>query len=498
MKGVCQRQAEDEQQILEHLSAAILSPSGLVGSKKKFLFWMEPAESVAARLNGERGKNHPTDSQVLMAYAAIVEWPEQNRPNVAPASSPFVNGVVLGLTPNRMGSCSISQMTLQCPELTKLTVDWIAHSLPAFRFGSIQVNYNYAARKHIDSNNLGPSYIKAIGDFEGGELWTSDRGVLDCREWRLFDGNTSHATNPFRGQRVSFIAFTPDAYNRLSKGVCDSARRLGFTAASSDGADDEYFSNFRDIGVVDENDFDNFTQNHHMRNPPLKQRCSLTVETNGYAAGRGWGYVAWRGVSEDDRLEDVERVGKLARFKKNQTGIHVVELDLCGGDEESSFEFVEIHRFGLYQYTESESERFLEWVQALPRNRVVACVITDTAMAKTRPLPACVYTAFGLLGAADDLCLIGYREPFTFVGYKGARRGQAAYMLDAKKKSKTLLRMDCTFARNEDDDAVIEINAAKTSFKVLDEIGKNVKEKKQQRKISSDRPLNMTKKKRVM
>ena len=41
---------------------------------------------------------------------------------------------------------------------------WIRDTLPdaAFRYGTIQVNYNYRARKHIDSNNLGPSYIVAL------------------------------------------------------------------------------------------------------------------------------------------------------------------------------------------------------------------------------------------------------------------------------------------------------------------------------------------------
>ena len=119
---------------------------------------------------------------------------------------------------------------------------WIRDTLPdaAFRYGSIQVNYNYRARKHIDSNNLGPSYIVALGSFEGGQLWTGDRGILDCREkWCLFDGNTEHATEPYSGKdRFSFILFTPDRYNKLTKSICDEAKRLGVTACSTAGVDD--------------------------------------------------------------------------------------------------------------------------------------------------------------------------------------------------------------------------------------------------------------------
>ena len=63
-------------------------------------------------------------------------------------------------------------------------------------------------------------------------------------------------------------------------------------------------------------------------------------------------------------------------------------------------------------------------------------------MAKTRPLNSTVYEAFRKLGASDSLTLIGYREPFCFLGWKGASKGQGVYALDAKKQSKQLLRLD--------------------------------------------------------
>ena len=42
----------------------------------------------------------------------------------------------------------------------------------------VQVNKNYASALHVDKNNRGPSLIVALGDFEGGELWTYDQGPL--------------------------------------------------------------------------------------------------------------------------------------------------------------------------------------------------------------------------------------------------------------------------------------------------------------------------------
>jgi hypothetical protein len=73
------------------------------------------------------------------------------------------------------------------------------------------VNFNYAAKKHVDGNNIGPSYIMSIGDHTGGNLWTADQGVLSCRnQWKLFDGNQEHMTLPFKVRmvlRVEWVAY---------------------------------------------------------------------------------------------------------------------------------------------------------------------------------------------------------------------------------------------------------------------------------------------------
>ena len=106
-----------------------------------------------------------------------------------------------------------------------------------------------------------------------------------------------------------------------------------------------------------------------------------------------------------------------------------------------TFSVREVHRFNLYQDTEAETKRFAKWVDKLPKNTIVGCCITDTAMAKTRPLNSTVYESFRKLGAPDSLTLIGYREPFCFLGWKGAARAKGVYALDAKKQSKQLLRV---------------------------------------------------------
>ena len=71
----------------------------------------------------------------------------------------------------------------------------------------------------------------SIGDHTGGKLWTAERieslsmlkrsehrgpGVIDCHNtWQLFNGCAEHETTPFKGTRISFIAFTNNFYYEL-------------------------------------------------------------------------------------------------------------------------------------------------------------------------------------------------------------------------------------------------------------------------------------------
>ena len=403
-------------------------------------------------------------------------WPTQCRPNVAPDSSGggFVPGMCLGLVPDRSyAGCSIAKVSKQHPALTRLITAWVKTTLgkedKTFKYGACQVNYNYVAKKHIDMNNLGPSYISSLGKHTGGELWTGDRGILNCRsgKWKLFDGNTLHCTQPFKGERFSFILFTPDAYNRLLPSYRDEALALGFTAASSNGKDDPYFQQFRDLGRVEERDFDKLMSKRSEEAPPPVGSGTVTVECNGYAAGRGSGWVSFQGASRKGCKGSGASEGhhcheilagsgvEVVHFAKNKVGIHVVELEMLptpsssssSKSSETQFRLISSQTFNLYGDTIAETRRWVDWVAKRPEGRIVAICITDTAMAKTRPLGQDVYHALYELGAPASLTLIGYREPFAFVGWKGLRRGGAVVQQDAKKQSKTLVRIETIIER---------------------------------------------------
>ena len=133
-----------------------------------------------------------------------------------------------------------------------------------------------------------------------------------------------------------------------------------------------------------------------------------------------------------------------------QVGIHVVELEATTkkAGNTMEFKFVSSQTFNLYGnasgLTEKETKRWCSWVAKRPMGRVVAVCITDTAMAKTRPLAEEVYGALYELGAPKSLRLIGYREPFAFIGWKGLKQGKGAVGQDPKKQSKTLVRIETT------------------------------------------------------
>jgi hypothetical protein len=97
-----------------------------------------------------------------------------------------------------------------------------------FAYTTIQFKKDYAAFLHTDSNHEGPSYIVALGDFSGGELFVYDpeadmlianetsswrslgqgwlyysRAILDVHNKFVgFDGKSPHMTRPFKADHL--------------------------------------------------------------------------------------------------------------------------------------------------------------------------------------------------------------------------------------------------------------------------------------------------------
>lgn len=101
-------------------------------------------------------------------------------------------------------------------------------------FTSVQINRcdenDQTAACHRDRHNLGPSLICGLGDYSRGQLWTADRGVLDCRHnFVAFDGRVPHAALPFAGSRRYTLVFWCCAHaDQLPPSQQRLAERLGF------------------------------------------------------------------------------------------------------------------------------------------------------------------------------------------------------------------------------------------------------------------------------
>ena len=78
---------------------------------------------------------------------------------------------------------------------------------------------------------------------------------------------------------------------------------------------------------------------------------------------------------------------------KNRVGLWFLELD---PKPSGALSCVTLERFDLYNKVEEQSNAFYAKVDSLPAGRVVLLSITDTAMAKSRPLPKKVYDTLRL------------------------------------------------------------------------------------------------------
>ena len=130
----------------------------------------------------------------------------------------------------------LSRHTRRYEKLVKDLCAALRNLAPDFTFTSLQVNFGYAAKMHIDKNNLGESCAISLGNFSGGTLWVYAPEIgdsplvlpVDLAGWsrhtagdelkgtmvnthncfKFFDGRVPHQVAPFSGERYSVIFFT--------------------------------------------------------------------------------------------------------------------------------------------------------------------------------------------------------------------------------------------------------------------------------------------------
>eukprot|EP00927_Polykrikos_kofoidii_P079659 TRINITY_DN76456_c0_g1_i1.p1 TRINITY_DN76456_c0_g1~~TRINITY_DN76456_c0_g1_i1.p1 ORF type:complete len:446 (+),score=78.94 TRINITY_DN76456_c0_g1_i1:80-1339(+) len=194
------------------------------------------ADTMAAKILQERRKIKPEEVGEVLSYWGFQQ--NENRVNVLPEGQNWVYSDTLGALRRRTGEYGITPPTKHYPNVAALFCQWLKDEDSElgrkFVCTSINLNANYAAKRHRDQNNEGPSTIRAFGNFTGGKLvyWPGDkhspprpdvetlaqkdRVVLDIKSQSfLFDGCRAHEVEPFSGERFSMVFFTSKGYHKL-------------------------------------------------------------------------------------------------------------------------------------------------------------------------------------------------------------------------------------------------------------------------------------------
>lgn len=222
---------------------------------------LEANEMAKMILEEAKQKNRKITDRDVLAVLRLWGFKENStRQNVMQEGQSFVYSDTLGLVAGYDGSVMVTAATTEYSAVSQVFTGWLKDHLPAefkkhgFGFSSINVNASYAAALHRDGNNEGPSFIKAFGDFKGGEInyWPTDdktRGPVEklckrgdgmmtvdlSKNMLLFDGNRGHSVEDFQGERFSLVFFCTGLYHKANKTVKSELERCGICFPTQEG-----------------------------------------------------------------------------------------------------------------------------------------------------------------------------------------------------------------------------------------------------------------------
>lgn len=214
-----------------------------------------------ARRKLDAGK--PIGDNDVVEVLQVWGFPENDtRLNVLPEGVTTIHSDTLGVLRMRDGTYRIFDPTTRYAHVTKLLCQWFdttkgKDAPPEFTFTGININHNYAGRRHRDANNEGPSAIKAIGKFTGGKLnyFPKDvkkKGRVDVAEldpkdslkldltkkgFTFFNGNNAHGVDPFEGERFSLVYFTTAGFHKIKDKERNIMTELGFKMPTAESMD---------------------------------------------------------------------------------------------------------------------------------------------------------------------------------------------------------------------------------------------------------------------
>ena len=198
-----------------------------------------------------------------------------SRRNVAPPGLSYVYSECFGLVYDRTGRWVLSTVGKLFPNVAKALNLWMCQRLNQLRnkgfqppesvwkWSAVTVNRGYAAARHVDRNNLGPSVVRSFPD--PGDVLLSwpgvsasnmqyldegdaDRISIGCpTRMHAFDGTYPHQTAQIAGNvedRFSIIFFQTARGWIAPPDVLDSVSDLGFNLAVSEDDAQQFAARF--------------------------------------------------------------------------------------------------------------------------------------------------------------------------------------------------------------------------------------------------------------
>ena len=187
-----------------------------------------------------------------------------SRKNVAPPSVDFVWSETFGLVYDRVGRWVESTVTRMFPNVARCLNMWLASRISQlkhrsfssplvdWRWTAITVNRGYAANRHVDKNNQGPSIIRSIADASDRLLFRPEGDhrdmatlspeeavvlpIASSRRMHAFDGRRPHEVRPYTGEvanRISIVFFLSARGWLADSSTLSRLTDLGFVPAAS-------------------------------------------------------------------------------------------------------------------------------------------------------------------------------------------------------------------------------------------------------------------------
>ena len=212
------------------------------------------AEDVLAEV--DRAGRKVAEAEVLMVLRRWGFAKNRTRKNVMKEHVHAVASDTFGLISLRGAGTACKKESREFPVVARLLNRWLHDWLPEdlsahFFHTSIAVNKGYSAACHRDARNVGPSIVKALGVFSGGQIGyhDSDDGSTPIAgleklcspemlhdissDFLLFDGRRGHWVENFEGERFSLVFYACPGCEEVDGDTAHQLRACGFAPASA-------------------------------------------------------------------------------------------------------------------------------------------------------------------------------------------------------------------------------------------------------------------------